>query len=51
MSELFRHRVKADSVVIFGHHGIETNENPPFMENSLEAFRQSEDYGANSLEG
>lgn len=37
-------------LVIFGHHGIQTNASPPFIENSLEAFRQAEDYGANSLE-
>lgn len=41
---------KVKPLVIFGHHGIQTNGNPPFMENSLEAFRQAEDYGANSLE-
>lgn len=40
----------ADSLAIFGHHGVETNGNPPFAENSLEAFRQAEAYGANSLE-
>ena len=40
----------SDSLAIFGHHGVETNGNPPFTENSLEAFRQAEAYGANALE-
>lgn len=40
----------ADSLAIFGHHGVETMGNPPFSENSLEAFRQAEAYGANCLE-
>ena len=41
---------KANPLVIFGHHGIQTNASPPFQENSLEAFRQAEDYGAIGLE-
>ncbi len=46
----FSASVKANPFVIFGHHGIQTNANPAFIENSLEAFRQAQDYGANSLE-
>ena len=46
----FSANVKSKSFVIFGHHGIQTNANPSFIENSLEAFRQAQDYGANSLE-
>ncbi len=46
----FSPAVIADSLAIFGHHGVETNGNPPFTENSLEAFRQAEAYGANALE-
>ena len=46
----FSSNVKVKPFAIFGHHGIETNANPPFIENTLEAFRQAQDYGANSLE-
>ena len=40
----FSASVKANPFVIFGHHGIQTNANPAFIENSLEAFRQAQDY-------
>jgi len=46
----FSLNVKAKSLAIFGHHGIETNANPPFLENTLKAVLQAEDYGANGLE-
>ena len=46
----FSAATKAKSLAIFGHHGIETNANPPFMENSLKAVLQAEYYGANGLE-
>jgi glycerophosphoryl diester phosphodiesterase len=41
---------KAKPLAIFGHHGIETNANPPFVENSLNAMRHVEDYGATGIE-
>ena len=46
----FSANAKSKPLEIFGHHGIQTNSNPPFAENSYEAFRQAQDYGATSLE-
>lgn len=46
----FSAAVKARPIVVFGHHGIQTNANPPFIENSIECFYQAQDYGANGLE-
>lgn len=46
----FSATAKAKTFAIFGHHGIETNANPPFMENTLNAVLHASDYGANGIE-
>jgi glycerophosphoryl diester phosphodiesterase len=36
--------------MLFAHHGVQTTEDPPYSENSLNAAKHSEDYGVNGLE-
>jgi glycerophosphoryl diester phosphodiesterase len=36
--------------MIFAHHGVQTDNNPPYTENSLNGVTHDEDYGVNGLE-
>jgi glycerophosphoryl diester phosphodiesterase len=40
----------AHEFMIFAHHGVQTDDNPPYTENSLNGVLHDEDYGVNGLE-
>jgi glycerophosphoryl diester phosphodiesterase len=46
----FSDYTKQHEFMIFAHHGVQTDDDPPYTENSLGGVTHDEDYGVNGLE-